>query len=74
MAELTPSCFDDFLEAARQQPNPQRLLFVFAAAELPDKSTPEQQQRFALLKAEHEVTEGDVRDTLQRLRRVLAAH
>jgi len=34
--------FDDLLTAARQQPEPQRLLFVFATAELPEGSTPEQ--------------------------------
>ena len=29
------SSFDDLLQAARLQPEPQRLLFVFAAVELP---------------------------------------
>ncbi len=38
--------FDDLLRAARQQPEPQRLLFVFANAVLPDDSTPEQRARF----------------------------
>jgi hypothetical protein len=38
--------FDDLLRAARAQPEPQRLLFVFAAAELPDDSTPEERARF----------------------------
>ena len=38
--------FDDLLTAARQQPEPQRLLFVFATAELPEGSTPEQAARF----------------------------
>lgn len=32
--------------AARSQPEPQRLLFVFAAAALPDDATPEQRARF----------------------------
>ncbi len=41
------SSFDDLLRAARGQPEPQRLLFVFAAAELPDDSTPEQRARHA---------------------------
>jgi hypothetical protein len=41
------STFDDLLAAARQQPEPQRLLFVFAAAELPAGSTPGQAARFA---------------------------
>lgn len=40
------SSFDDLLCAARQQPEPQRLLFVFAKAVLPDNSTPEQRARF----------------------------
>jgi hypothetical protein len=38
--------FDDLLRAAREQPEPQRLLFVFADAVLPDDSTPEQRRRF----------------------------
>lgn len=41
------SSFDDLLAAARQQSEPQRLLFVFASAELPEDSTPEQAARFA---------------------------
>jgi len=40
------SSFDDLLMAARTQPEPQRLLFVFAGAELPDDATPEQRARF----------------------------
>jgi hypothetical protein len=40
------SSFDDLLRAAREQPEPQRLLFVFADAELPDDSTSEQRARF----------------------------
>ena len=40
------SNFDDLLVAARAQPQPQRLLFVFAGAELPDDPTPEQRARF----------------------------
>ena len=40
------SSFDDLLQAARLQPTPQRLLFVFAAVELPDDATPAQRQRF----------------------------
>lgn len=40
------SSFDDLLHAVRKQPEPQRLLFVFANAELPDDSTPEQRARF----------------------------
>ena len=41
------SSFDDLLQAARAQPDPQRLLFVFAGVELPDDSTPEQRAGFA---------------------------
>ena len=40
------SSFDDLLRAAREQCEPQRLLFVFANALLPDDSTPEQRARF----------------------------
>lgn len=40
------SSFDDLLQAARYQPLPQRLLFVFAAVELPDGSTPQQRADF----------------------------
>ena len=47
MTDLSISSFDDLLCAARQQPEPQRLLFVFMGAELPDDSTPEQRRRFA---------------------------
>lgn len=40
------SSFDDLLQAARQQAQPQRLLFVFAGADLPEVSTQEQRERF----------------------------
>jgi hypothetical protein len=40
------STFDDLLHAAREQSEPQRLLFVFANAVLPDDSTPEERARF----------------------------
>lgn len=40
------SSFDDLLQAARQQPQPQRLLFVFAAADLPADSTAAQRAQF----------------------------
>lgn len=40
------SSFDDLLAAARQQPEPQRLLFVFTAVELPEDATPAQRARF----------------------------
>jgi len=40
------SHFNDLLAAARQQPDAQRLLLVFAAATLPADATPEQRARF----------------------------
>ncbi len=40
------SSFDDLLRAARDQREPQRLLFVFTNAILPDDSTPAQRRRF----------------------------
>ncbi len=47
MPNRTISSFDDLLREARQQPELQRLLFVFAGAALPDDSTPEQRRRYA---------------------------
>jgi hypothetical protein len=47
MPDSSISSFDDLLRAARQQPEPQRLLFVFTGAELPEDSTTEQRRRFA---------------------------
>ena len=38
--------FEQLLRAALAQTQPQRLLFVFAAAELPDDASPEQRRRF----------------------------
>jgi hypothetical protein len=38
--------FDELLQAARQQSQPQRLLLVFAGATLPEHATPEQRERF----------------------------
>jgi hypothetical protein len=46
LAMHPPSHFEQLLQAAVAQPEPQRLLFVFAAAELPADATPEQRQRF----------------------------
>jgi len=43
----TIASFDDLLREARRQPEPQRLLFVFMTAELPEDSSPEQRERFA---------------------------
>lgn len=42
----SPSPFDQLLQTAAAQPEPQRLLFVFAGAELPDNATPAQRERF----------------------------
>lgn len=42
----SPSQFDLLLRAAASQPEPQRLLFVFAGAELPADATPAQRERF----------------------------
>ena len=41
------SSFADLLQAARQQDTPQRLFFVFAAAELPEDASPAQRARYA---------------------------
>lgn len=38
--------FNELLDEARRQPEPQRLLFVFARAELPDEPSAEQRRRF----------------------------
>ena len=43
---MTISNFDDLLQVARQQAQPQRLLMVFTSAELPDDCTPEQRRAF----------------------------
>lgn len=40
------SSFDDLLQAAQAQSEPQRLLFVFAGVELPEDSTPAQRKGF----------------------------
>ena len=42
-----PSHFDQLLQAAAAEPEPQRLLFVFATAELPEDATPAQRHNFA---------------------------
>ncbi|MCV0416547.1 MAG: ribonucleotide reductase subunit alpha [Brevundimonas sp.] len=42
----TDSHFRQLVAAAQDQPDPHRLLFVFAAAELPQDSTPTQRARF----------------------------
>ena len=43
---MTISSFDDLLRSARDQSEPQRLLFVFTAAGMPDDATPAQRARF----------------------------
>lgn len=43
---MTISSFDDLLRSAREQTQRQRLLFVFAAAGVPENATPEQRARF----------------------------
>lgn len=43
---MQTSEFSSFLDAARAQTEPQRLLFVFAVAELPGKVSPGQIRRF----------------------------
>ena len=45
-AAITLSSFDDLLQAARGQPQRQRLLFVFAAAGVDADATPAQRARF----------------------------
>ena len=42
----TITTFADLLQAARQQPEPQRLLFVFVGASLPEGASAEQRARF----------------------------
>lgn len=44
---MTISNFDDLLLAACEQPQGQRLLLVFASAELPDDATQQQRAEFA---------------------------
>lgn len=43
---MTIASFDDLLRAAAEQPEPQRLLFVFAAAGVDADATAEQRARF----------------------------
>jgi hypothetical protein len=45
-ADQEIASFDDLLRAARDQETPQRLLFVFAGAELPEDSNAEQRHQF----------------------------
>ncbi len=43
---MTISSFDDLLRSARAQAEPQRLLFVFVTAGLPDDATVQERTRF----------------------------
>jgi hypothetical protein len=43
---MTISSFNDLLRSAREQNEPQRLLFVFASAGMPDDATQAQRERF----------------------------
>lgn len=43
---MSISSFDDLLRSARAQPEPQRLLFVFATAGVPDDATAQERTRF----------------------------
>jgi hypothetical protein len=43
---MSTSHFDDLLQAAAQQPDPQRLLFVFAKKELPDDHVEAEAENF----------------------------
>jgi hypothetical protein len=44
---MSIASYEDLLRAAQEQAEPQRLLFVFARAVLPDDSTPAQRADFA---------------------------
>jgi hypothetical protein len=46
-AMTSPSHFELLLQSATSQPEPQRLLFVFAEAQLPADASPAQRERFA---------------------------
>lgn len=43
---MTITSFADLLQTARRQTEPQRLLFVFTRAELPEGASPEERERF----------------------------
>mgnify|MGYP001600150497 CR=1 FL=1 len=47
---MSISSFDELIRVARQQPEPQRLLFVFTTVELPADCTPEERARFEACK------------------------
>ena len=43
---MSLTSFQDLLDAAQQQPEPQRLLFVFAKVELPQNASAQQLERY----------------------------
>lgn len=43
---MSLATFQDLLDAAARQPEPQRLLFVFARVDLPEHATEDQRQRY----------------------------
>lgn len=43
---MSLASFQDLLDAAHRQPEPQRLLFVFAKVELPENASAQQLERF----------------------------
>ena len=43
---MSLASFQDLLDAAHRQPEPQRLLFVFAKVELPENASAQQRERF----------------------------
>lgn len=44
---MSISSFEQLVDAALRQPEPQRLLFVFTQLELPEDASPEQRARFS---------------------------
>jgi hypothetical protein len=46
VTNINITCYDDLITVAKQQPEPQRLLFVFAKTELPDDSSKVEIERF----------------------------
>ncbi len=44
---MSLTSFQDLLDASHQQPEPQRLLFVFVSVELPEAATDDQRERFS---------------------------
>ncbi len=46
VTNINITCYDDLITVAKQQPEPQRLLFVFAKTELPEDCSQEEIKRF----------------------------